>query len=123
MYIDLLIKMKNAEAAEKYFLKTKYTKMDNAVVEILSRYGFVKNFEVKGKSYKKVIEMELSEKHPIRGMKFLSKPSLRRYGGYEDFKRVKSGHGLLVVSTSKGVMSGDDAKKEKVGGQLLFQIW
>lgn len=123
MYIDLLIKMKNAEAAEKYFLKTKYTKMDNAVVEILSRYGFVKNFEVKGKSYKKVIEMELNEKHPIRGIKFLSKPSLRRYGGYEDFKRVKSGHGLLVVSTSKGVMSGDDAKKEKVGGQLLFQIW
>ncbi len=123
MYIDLLIKMKNAEAAEKYFLKTKYTKMDNAVVEILSRYGFVKNFEVKGKSYKKVIEMELNEKHSIRGIKFLSKPSLRRYGGYEDFRRVKSGHGLLVVSTSRGVMSGDDAKKEKVGGQLLFQIW
>ena len=115
--------MKNAEAAEKYFLKTKYTKMDNAVVEILSRYGFVKNFEVKGKSYKKVIEMELNEKHSIRGIKFLSKPSLRRYGGYEDFRRVKSGHGLLVVSTSRGVMSGDDAKKEKVGGQLLFQIW
>lgn len=123
MYIDLLIKMKNAEAAEKSFLKTKYTKMDNAVVEILARYGFVKNFEVKGKSYKKVIEMELSEKRPINGVKFLSKPSLRRYGGYDEFKRVKSGHGLLVVSTSKGVMSGDDAKKEKVGGQLLFQIW
>lgn len=123
MYIDLLIKMKNAEAAEKFFLKTKHTKMDNAVTEILSRYGFVKSFEVKGKAHKKVIEMELSEKRPIKGIKFLSTPSLRRYGGYEDFKRVKSGHGLLVVSTSRGVMSGDEAKKEKVGGQLLFQIW
>lgn len=123
MYIDLLIKMKNAEAAEKYLLKTKYTKMDNAVTEILTRYGFVKNFEVKGKSYKKVIEIELSDKRPIQGIKFLSKPSLRRYSGYDEFKRVKSGHGLLVVSTSKGVMSGDEAKKEKVGGQLLFQIW
>lgn len=123
MYIDLLIKIKNAEAAEKYSLKTKYTKMDSAVTEILMRYGFVKSFEVKGKSYKKVIEMELSEKRPIKGIKFLSKPSLRRYGGYGDFRRVKSGFGLLVVSTSKGVMSGDEAKKEKVGGQLLFQIW
>ncbi|MCX6788573.1 MAG: 30S ribosomal protein S8 [Candidatus Jorgensenbacteria bacterium] len=123
MYIDLLIKIKNAEAAEKYTLKTRYTKMDNAVTEILTRYGFVKSFDVKGKSYKKVIELELNEKHPIKGIKFLSKPSLRRYGGYDEFRRVKSGHGLLVVSTSKGVMSGDEAKKEKVGGQLLFQVW
>ncbi|MEK7089882.1 MAG: 30S ribosomal protein S8, partial [Patescibacteria group bacterium] len=119
----LLIKMKNAEDAEKYFLKTKYTKMDSAVTEILTRYGFVKSFDIKGKSYKKVIEMELSEKRPIKGIKFLSKPSLRRYSGYGDFRRVKSGFGLLVVSTSKGVMSGDEARKEKVGGQLLFQIW
>lgn len=115
--------MKNAQAAEKGAIKTKYTKMDNAVATVLSRYGFIKNVEVKGKSVKKVMEIEMDAKRPIRGLKFLSTPSLRRYGKYSEFRKVKSGHGILVVSTSKGIMTGEDAKKEKVGGQLLFQLW
>ncbi|MFA6365094.1 MAG: 30S ribosomal protein S8 [Candidatus Paceibacterota bacterium] len=123
MYIDLLIKLKNSQAAEKSTVKTRYTKMDNAVADVLVRFGFLKKVEVKGKSVKKVMEMELDPHRPIRGLKLLSKPSLRRYAGYDEFRRVKSGHGILVVSTSKGIMTGTDARREKVGGQLLFELW
>ncbi|MEK7086724.1 MAG: 30S ribosomal protein S8, partial [Patescibacteria group bacterium] len=47
----------------------------------------------------------------------------RVYAGYKDFKRVRSGYGLLVVSTSKGIMSGAEARKQKIGGQVLFEVW
>jgi len=123
MYIDLLVKLKNAEAVEKFSVKTRHTKMDYAVAEVLNRFGFIKSVEVKGKSYKKVMEIDLNPDRPIRGIKLLSKPSIHRYSAYRDLPRVKSGHGLLVVSTSKGIMTGEDAKKEKVGGEMLFEIW
>ncbi|RJQ26994.1 30S ribosomal protein S8 [Candidatus Parcubacteria bacterium] len=123
MYIDLLIKLKNAEAVEKFSIKTRHTKMDYAVAEVLNRFGFIKSVEVKGKSYKKIMEIDMNPDRLIRGIKLLSKPSIHRYASYRDFPRVKSGHGLLVVSTSKGIMTGEDAKKEKVGGEMLFEIW
>ncbi len=65
----------------------------------------------------------MSPERDIRGLKFLSKPSRRLYVGYKEIKKVKSGHGLLVLSTSKGILSGEEAKKMKIGGQLLFEIW
>jgi small subunit ribosomal protein S8 len=59
----------------------------------------------------------------ITEAKLMSKLSKRIYGGSSDIKPVKNNYGLLVVSTSKGVLSGDDAKKAKVGGELLFKVW
>ncbi len=123
MYIDLLIRIKNAELVHKDAVKVPYTKNDHAVAEILQRFGFLKSVEVKGRSFKKVMELELNKERPVQGMKFLSRPSLRRYGKYRDFRRVKSGEGLLVVSTPKGILTGVDARKTKVGGELLFEIW
>jgi small subunit ribosomal protein S8 len=123
MYIDFLIKIKNAERAGKKNVRIAFSKMDYAVGEELVRYGFLKRIEIKGRAPKKTIEVLLNSEKPVSDVKFLSRPSLKCYGKYEDFKPVKSGHGLLVVSTSKGIMSGVRAKKEKVGGQLLFEIW
>ncbi|MEK7465252.1 MAG: 30S ribosomal protein S8 [Patescibacteria group bacterium] len=123
MYINLLIKIKNAMTAKKTVLKTRYSKMDYAVAEILKARGFLTHVEIKGRAPKKIIEIALNLEHPIQGLRFLSKPSRKLYGGYDDFKKVKGGYGFLVVSTPKGVMPGDAAKKERVGGQLLFEIW
>jgi len=123
MYIDFLIKIKNARQAEKKTMKSPFSKMDYAVAEELVRYGFLKRVEVKGRAPKKTLEVSLNPEKPVIGVKFLSRPSLKTYAGYEKFKLVKSGHGLLVVSTSKGIMSGVRAKKEKVGGQMLFEVW
>ena len=123
MYIDLLIKIKNAQNAGHETLKTRYTKMDKAVVDILQKRGFVKNTELKGKTYKKYLELDLKGERNISGLKFLSRPSLHRYSGYAEMRRVKGGYGLLIVSTPKGILSGDEAKKYKVGGELLLEVW
>lgn len=123
MYINLLIKIKNAERAGKKSLKTPFTKMDYAVAEVLKKYGFLKKIEIKGRSPKRSIDIVINKDRMILGIKFTSRPSLRRYSGYKDLRSIKSGHGISVISTPKGIMSGVQARKEKVGGQLLFEIW
>ncbi|MCL4399856.1 30S ribosomal protein S8 [Patescibacteria group bacterium] len=123
MYIDLIIKIKNAENAKKDILKTRYSKMDKAVIDILEKKGFIKSSEVKGKGYKKYIEINLNGKRKIQGLKILSKPSVKTYSGYKDIKSVKSGFGTLVMTTPNGILTGSEAKKNGVGGQLLFEIW
>lgn len=87
MYIDLLIKIKNAQAAGKPILKVTATKADKAVADVLSERGFVKSVELKGKSYKKYLEIELDGAKKISGLKFRSKPSLRNYAGYRELKK------------------------------------
>jgi len=123
MYINLLIKIKNAQEAGKNSLKTPFSKMDLAIAELLSKQGYLKNAESKGKTIKRMIEIDLKEGKAIKGIKLISRPSRRFYAGYRDIKSVKSGYGMGVVSTSKGIMSDKDARKQKLGGQLLFQIW
>jgi small subunit ribosomal protein S8 len=123
MYIDLLIKIKNAQRAGKEVLKTPATKLDKAVADVLAERRFVKKVELKGKSYKKYLEIELDGERKIDGLKFLSKSSVRRYSGYRDLAKVKGGFGTLVLTTPKGILTNEQAKKEKVGGQLLFEIW
>lgn len=123
MYIDVLVKLKNATRAGKKTVRTRHTNMDHNVCEVLLRYGFLKKVEVKGRIPKKNLELTLNSERPIEDVLFMSTPSLRRFGGYTDFRSVKGGRGILVISTSKGVKSGIEARKEKIGGQLLFQIW
>ncbi|MDP2705817.1 MAG: 30S ribosomal protein S8 [bacterium] len=123
MFIDFLIKLKNAQQAKQKMVRTSATKIDKAIAEILKEAGFLNKIELKKKGVKTVIEAYLSPQKPIRGLKFLSRPSLARFASYNEFRSVKSGFGLLVVSTSRGVMTGEAAKKIRVGGQMLFQIW
>ncbi|MEK7162837.1 MAG: 30S ribosomal protein S8 [Patescibacteria group bacterium] len=126
MYIDLLTKIKNAQAVKKESIKVSYSKMDERVLEILKENNFIKDFDKKGRGAKRIIEIELKynkEEKAISGIKLISKPSLRLYIGYKDIKQVRNGYGLLVVSTPKGVITGREAKKIKVGGEMLFKIW
>ncbi len=123
MYTDFLIKVKNAQKAGKKTLKIRFTKMDNAIAEVLEEKGFVKKIEVKGKPVRRIIEIDLDGKRKIRGLKFLSRPSLRRYAGYKELWSPMSGQGLLIISTSNNIMTSLEAKKKKLGGQLLFEIW
>jgi small subunit ribosomal protein S8 len=123
MYINLLISIKNAERAGKPVLKVPYSIMDHAIADILRRYGFLSRVEVKGRTAKRVIEIEPNMERPIHEISFLSKPSARTYRGYRSLKPFKSGYGLVVLSTPNGIKAGNEAKKEKVGGQMLFQLW
>ena len=123
MYIDLLTKIKNASAAGHVSLKVKYSKADNNVLGVLEKKGFLKQFEVKGRLPKRIIEIELNPNRSIRGVKFLSKPSRRLYSSYKKLRRVKGGEGVLVLSTPKGILGDKEARIDKVGGETLFEIW
>lgn len=126
MYIDLIIKIKNAQQAKKEKLKVPYSNMDMAILEILSKYGYIGELAKKGRMPKRVIEIKLAYEDGlgvIGGVKIISKPSRRFYAGYTGIKLVKQGHGLGLISTPKGIMAFHEARKQKVGGQLLFEIW
>lgn len=127
MYIDLLTKIKNAQAAKLPSVKVPFSKMDLAVAELLQKHNFVDAVEKKGRLPKRIIDVKLRYSSEgvgaITGIEFLSKPSRRVYGGYRELAPVLNGYGVLIVSTPKGIMTGADAKKEKIGGSLLFKIW
>ena len=100
--------------------------MDEKIVDILIKHGYLKDAEKKGRNPKKVIDIKLNykdKKGVIRGVKFISKPSRRIYVGYRDVKLVKGGQGMLLLSTPKDIMTGKEVRKMKIGGEALFEIW
>jgi len=127
MYFDLLTKIKNAQAVKKESIKMPYSNMDMKIAEILAANKFVESVEKKGRLPKRIIEVKLKYEadghNGITDVKFLSTPSRRLYAGYRTFRPVRQGYGLSVVSTPKGIMTGAEARKEKVGGTLLFEVW
>ena len=126
MYIDALIQLKNAQAARKEYVKLPYSNLNFEIFELLERYGFISGVEKKGRMPKRIIEAELKYEGihgKIQGIKIVSKPSHKVYEGYRRLRPVKQGYGVSIVSTSKGIMTGAEARKEKLGGQILFEIW
>lgn len=127
MYYDLLAKIVNAERAKKGTLTTRFSKLDFAVAKILAKAGYLADFQKKSIGRKSFIEIKFNKhnaKTPlISGFKVMSKPSRRLYVDYRNIRLVKQGYGLGVISTSRGVMSSKEARKNKVGGEYLFQIW
>lgn len=126
MYIDLLTKLKNAQAVKKENIKVAYSKMDEKILELLKENDYVEDIEKKGKGAKRVLDIKLkyhNDKGVIDGIKFISKPSRRLYIGSKEIKPVRHGYGLLILSTPKGILTGKEAKKMKVGGEALFKIW
>lgn len=116
--------MKNAQAVDKKTLKVRFSKMDKAVAELLKDIGFLKKVEIKGRMPKRNMELVLNtEVRPIQGVRFSSTPSVRRYTGFQAIRTVRGGYGVSVLSTSSGIMTGSGARKKKVGGQRLFEIW
>ena len=101
-----------------------FSRMDLAVLEVLRDNGYVKSAEKEVAGKKNIIAIRLSgKKKEDVDFKLLSKPSRRFYTDYRSLHRVRQGYGLGVLSTPAGVMSAADAKKKKVGGEYLFQIW
>lgn len=123
---DFIIRLKNASAAGRDSLSVPYSELKSRAAEVLREEGFIKSSVKRGKKSQKFIDIELfyNEKKPrIHGVRRISKPSRRLYLGHRDILPVKQGFGLSVISTPAGVMSGRDARKLKVGGEPLFEIW
>ncbi|MDP2629510.1 MAG: 30S ribosomal protein S8 [Candidatus Harrisonbacteria bacterium] len=127
MYTDILTQIKNAQAVKKAKLKVPFSNMNLAILATMERAGFLSGVSKKGRMPKRVLEIELKYdakgEGAIHGVRFNSKPSRRLYAGYREFRPVRQGYGAAIVSSSQGIMTAQEAKRKKVGGQLLFEIW
>jgi small subunit ribosomal protein S8 len=122
----LIIQLKNGSAAKKETVVMPHSNFTESVALALARKGFVKPALKKGKGVQKTLEVGLiyvNGHARINDVKRVSKPSKRLYKGYNDIHQVKQGYGSTFVSTPKGILADDEARKEKVGGEVLFQIW
>ena len=124
MYYRLLPEIKNALAAGKEKMTVPFSRMDLAVLEVLRDNDYLKSVEKEMIGKRSMITVRLEgKKRKEVDFKLLSKPSRRFYSDYRSLHKVRQGYGLGVLSTPLGIMSAADAKKKKVGGEYLFQIW
>jgi small subunit ribosomal protein S8 len=123
---DLIIRLKNANRVGKESVVVSASKLKEAVANALKRAGFVAGVSKKGKD-SRFLEIALAygaEKAPkIKEVQRISKPSRRVYQASKDIKIFKNGFGATIISTPKGILSDKEAKKEKVGGEIMFKIW
>ena|SRR3984893_11907036 len=123
---DLLARLRNGSQAQKIDILIPYSKIKADVVRILKDEGYITDYEVDTKAAHpriKVTNKLVDRTSAIKGLKRVSRPGLRRYVGAEEIPRVLGGMGVAILSTSRGVMSGREAKKQKVGGELLAYVW
>jgi len=122
---DMLTRLRNANQALITDVEVSHSRMKESIAGILKREGYIADYSVEGKPLKK-IKLKLKyngRKGVIAGLKRVSKPGLRRYVGATEVPRVLNGMGIAIVSTPNGIMTGRDAKKENVGGELVCFVW
>jgi small subunit ribosomal protein S8 len=123
---DLLVRIQNAGMAGKDKAVMPYSKMKHGIASLLEKEGFTASVEKKGKKAQRQLEIGvlfIGKKPRIRGFRRISKLSRRLYVKVDEIQPIKNGYGRVFISTSHGVMTGDMARKEGVGGEVLFSIW
>lgn len=123
---NMIIQIKNAGSAGHTSVLIPYSKLKHSIAEALKKEHFLKDVETKTKKDRKMLEIDLLMENrvpKIKGVERISKPSRRIYKKASDIRAVKSGYGALILSTSKGIMTGREAKKAGLGGEALFKIW
>jgi small subunit ribosomal protein S8 len=123
--IDLIIRIKNGYMARLEFVNSPHSVFKESIVKKLVELKFVKDYQVEGDNIKTInIELFYEDGAPsLTDVKIISKPGQRFYVPYSELKSVLGGLGHSIISTSKGVMTDREARKAKIGGELLFQIW
>ena len=122
---DMLIRIKNAYTAGHEVTRVSYSKYKHEIAKTLERGGLVSVVERKGKRTRRVLEIGMmmkAGKPMMQHVKLLSVPSRRLYTPYRDIS-VSGRGGMVLISTPKGVLSGKEARREKVGGQLIAEVW
>lgn len=123
---DMINRIKTAGSIRKESASVPYSKLKMVVAEKLKEHGYVKNVSIKGKARPQIeCEIAYDEKgNPrVTDATRVSKLSRRIYKGYKDIKPVRRGYGIVLVSTPQGVLTGEEAIKEKVGGEVLCTLW
>ena len=123
---DMLTSIRNAQAVLKETVKIPFSKLKLELAKVLEKNDFVKKVEKKGRGIKRVIEIKLKyeDKAPvISGLKKISKPGQRIYARAKEIKPVRSGYGISIISTSKGLMTDKEVRKQNIGGEVICQVW
>jgi small subunit ribosomal protein S8 len=122
---DMLARIRNAHRALHVSMVLPHSKVKESIAVILKSEGYIAEYSVEGDLPKK-LKLKLKyvgKRGVIEGLRRISSPGLRRYVGAGDIPRVRGGLGVAIVSTSQGVMSGNQAKKNNLGGELLCYVW
>lgn len=122
---DLLTRLRNANHALLSEVVVSHSRMKESIADILKREGYITDYSVEGDKLK---QLKLKLKYQgrqgvIAGLKRVSSPGLRRYVGATEIPRVLNGMGIAIVSTPRGVMTGNEARKQNVGGELVAFVW
>lgn len=124
---DMLTRIRNANSAKHDTVDIPASNMKKSIAQILVDEGYVKSFQIIDDGKQGIIRMTLkygeNKSQIITGLRRVSKPGLRIYSSSEDMPKVMKGLGIAIVSTSKGVMTDKQARKENVGGEVLAFIW
>ena len=124
---DMLTRIRNANSAKHDTVQIPASNIKKSIAQILVDEGYVKSFKVIEDGKQGIIEIALkygpNKSQVITGLRRVSKPGLRIYSNCEDLPKVQNGLGIVILSTSKGIMTDKDARKANVGGEVLAYIW
>lgn len=120
---DMLNRIRNAQAVSHKTVSIPFSNVKFEIAKILKKEGLVLEVEKKGRVPKKAIEIVLKYPSDMIGLKRVSKPGQRIYARAKEIRNTKGRYALLIVSTPKGLMTGREARKNKVGGEIICEIW
>mgnify|MGYP003293398132 FL=1 len=124
---DMLTRIRNANSAKHDTVQIPASNIKKAIAQILVDEGYIKSFKVIEDGKQGVIEIALkygpNKSQVITGLRRVSKPGLRIYSNCEDMPKVQNGLGIVILSTSKGIMTDKKARRENVGGEVLAFVW
>jgi len=123
---DMINRILNAQAVLHPTVSVPFSNFKYEIAKILEKEKFLDKIEEKGKKVKRVIEITLKyeDKIPaISGLKRVSKPGQRIYAETKKIKKVKGGYGISIISTPKGLMTNKEARKKRLGGEVILEIW
>ena len=123
---DFLARVRNGARAQQPEMLIPYSKIKAEIARILKEEGYISDYSLDTSGARpriKVINKLVDRSSAIAGLRRVSRPGLRRYVGADEIPRVLGGMGLAILSTSRGVVSGREARKQKLGGELLAYVW
>lgn len=123
---DMLTRIRNANKMLHETVEMPASQVKSAILEVLKNEGFIADYKTESKDNKSVTTVTLkytNNERVIKGLKRVSKPGLRVYAEADKLPKVLNGLGIAVISTSKGVMTDKEARKQKIGGEVLAYIW
>jgi small subunit ribosomal protein S8 len=123
----MLTRVRNATQARHSSVDVPYSNIKLAIAKILEQEGYIAGYDIRDEGNRKYLRLQLKydeQRRPVvSGLRRVSRPGLRVYAGMHDIPRVLGGMGTVVVSTNRGIMSGREARRRHLGGELLAEIW